>query len=142
MTAKAARKSKNGKEQSPPTGFPDLAWYRDTSDRRKRNAHIKNLCERIACEFKPEKIILFGSQAYGKPTAESDIDLLVVMPYEGSPFRQAGEILKRVIPQVGVLPIDLLVRTPEQINERLAIGDQFVIEILERGKVMYEATDR
>jgi len=63
------------------------------------------------------------------------------MPYEGSPFRQAGIILKQVIPQVGVFPIDLLVRTPEQIRERLAIGDQFIGEILERGKVIYEATD-
>lgn len=143
MTVKAAnRKNKTGASPTAPTGLPDLPWYRDAADRRKRNAHIKNLCQQIAREFNPEKIILFGSQAYGKPTAESDIDLLIVMPYEGSPFRQAGEILKRVIPQVGVLPIDLLVRTPEQINERLAIGDQFVAEILERGKVMYEATDR
>jgi predicted nucleotidyltransferase len=134
---------KNKKGKSPPlTGFPDLAWYRDASDRKKRIAHIKKLCEQIASEFNPEKIILFGSQAYGKPMAGSDIDLLVVMPYEGSPFRQAGEILKRVIPRVGVLPIDLLVRTPEQVEERLAIGDQFMSEILERGKVMYEATNR
>ena len=142
MTAKAVRKNKNGGEPSPPIGYPDLAWYRDASDRRKRNAHIKKLCGQIAREFKPEKIILFGSQAYGKPTAESDIDLLVVMPYKGSPFRQAGEILKRVIPSVGVLPIDLVVRTPKQVKERLAIGDQFMNEILERGKVMYEAADR
>ncbi len=142
MTAKAARKNKNGRKPAPPTGFPDLAWYRDASDRRKRNAHIKKLCEQIASEFNPEKIILFGSQAYGKPTAESDIDLLVVMPYKGSPFRQAGEILKRVIPRVGVLPIDLVVRTPKQVEDRLAIGDRFMGEILERGKVMYEAADR
>ena len=143
MTAKAVRgKNKNGRRPAAPTGLPDLAWYRDATDRRKRNAHIKKLCEQIAREFDPEKIILFGSQAYGKPTVESDIDLLVVMPYEGSPFRQAGIILNRVIPRIGVLPIDLLVRTPEQINERLAIGDRFMSEILERGKVMYEATDR
>jgi predicted nucleotidyltransferase len=142
MTTKDAGKNKNEREPSPPTGFPDLAWYRDAADGRKRYAHIKKLCGQIAHEFKPEKIILFGSQAYGKPTAESDIDLLVVMPYKGSPFRQAGEILKRVIPRVGVAPIDLLVRTPKQVEERLAIGDEFMKEILERGKVMYEATDR
>src|SRR5262245_43970790 len=121
-----------------PTGFPDLAWYRDASDRRKRNAHIKKLCEQIASEFNPEKIILFGSQAYGKPTAESDIDLLVVMSYEGSPFRQAGEILKRL--QVW-MPVDLIVRSAEEIEQRLKIGDRFMREILERGKVMYEPTD-
>jgi uncharacterized protein len=140
MSVKAARR-KNKNDDLPP-GLPDLPWYRDAADRRKRNAHIRKLCAQIAQEFNPEKIILFGSQAYGQPTAESDIDLLVVMNYEGSPFRQAGEILKRVIPHVGVLPIDLLVRTPEQISQRLVIGDQFMREILERGKVMYEPTDR
>lgn len=134
--------SKARTNQTGPPGLPDLAWYRDAANRRKRTAHIKNLCGQIAREFNPEKIILFGSQAYGQPTVESDIDLLIVMPYEGSPFRQAGEILKRVIPQVGVLPIDLLVRTAEQVSQRLAIGDQFMREILERGKVMYEPTDR
>lgn len=140
MTVKAAnRKNKNGKRPSLPTGLPDLAWYRDAANRRKRNAHIKNLCQQIAREFNPEKIILFGSQAYGKPTAESDIDLLVVMPYEGSPFRQAGEILKRL--QVW-MPVDLIVRSAEEVERRLKIGDQFMREILERGKVMYEPTDR
>jgi predicted nucleotidyltransferase len=131
---------KNKKGKSPPlTGFPDLAWCRDASDRRKRIAHIKKLCEQVAGEFNPEKIILFGSQAYGKPTEESDIDLLVVMSYEGSPFRQAGEILKRL--QVW-MPVDLIVRSEKEIKQRLKIGDQFMREILEHGKVMYEAADR
>jgi predicted nucleotidyltransferase len=133
-----SQKNKNGKRPSPPTGYPDLAWYRDAADRRKRNAHIKNLCGQIAREFNPEKIILFGSQAHGKPTAESDIDLLVVMPYEGSPFRQAGEILKRL--QVW-MPVDLIVRSEKEVKQRLKIGDQFMREILEQGKVMYEAAD-
>jgi predicted nucleotidyltransferase len=93
----------------------------------------------IAREFQPEKIILFGSWAYGTPDTDSDIDLLVVMPFEGSPFRQAGTILNRVIQAVGVLPLDLLVRTAEQLEERLAIGDGFVRDILARGKVLYEA---
>ena len=139
MTTKTAEKNKNERRPSPPAGFPDLAWYRDASDRRKRNAHIKKLCERIVREFNPEKIILFGSQAYGKPTAESDIDLLVVMPYKGSPFRQAGEILKRL--QVW-MPVDLIVRSEKDIKQRLKIGDQFMRDILEHGKVMYEASDR
>lgn len=131
----------NGTGPAPATGLPDLAWYRDAASRRRREAHIRRLCDEIARAFNPEKIILFGSQAYGKPTLESDIDLLVVMPYEGSSFRQAGEILKRVIPQIGVLPLDLVVRTTEQVNERLAIGDQFMREILERGKVIYETAN-
>jgi len=140
MTVRVAnKKNKNGAGPAAPTGLPDLAWYRDAADRRKRNAHIKKLCKQIAREFNPEKIILFGSQAYGKPTVESDIDLLVVMPYEGSPFRQAGEILKRL--QVW-MPVDVIVRSAEEIEQRLSIGDRFMREILERGKVMYEPTGR
>jgi predicted nucleotidyltransferase len=106
---------------------------------RQRREQIKRLCKTIVEEFQPEKIILFGSFANGKPDAESDIDLLVVMQFEGSPFRQAGLMLNQVSRFVGVLPLDLLVRTSEQLNERLAIGDTFVREILERGKVIYEA---
>jgi predicted nucleotidyltransferase len=111
-------------------------WHSST---RQRRGQIARLCEVIAREFQPEKIILFGSWAYGTPDAESDIDLLIVMPFEGSPFRQAGTILKSVVQSVGVLPLDLLVRTTEQLNERLTIGDSFMREILERGKVLYEA---
>jgi len=70
-------------------------WHSSTRQRRGQIAH---LCEIIAREFQPEKIILFGSWAYGTPDAESDIDLLIVMPFEGSPFRQAGTILKSVDP--------------------------------------------
>ena len=106
---------------------------------RQRREQIVRLCAVIAREFQPDKIILFGSWAYGTPDTKSDIDLLVVMPFEGSPFRQAGTILNRVIQTVGVLPLDLLVRTAEQLDERLAIGDGFVRDILERGKVLYEA---
>jgi predicted nucleotidyltransferase len=97
---------------------------------------IRKLSEQIAREFHPDKIILFGSHAYGRPGPDSDVDLLVIMRFRGRPVRQAIAILNRL----NVLtPIDLLVRTPEQVQERLALGDQFMREILERGKVMYEA---
>jgi len=119
--------------------LPDLSWYTDDDNSEQRFSQIRNLCERIAREFDPEKIILFGSQAYGNPTSESDIDLLVVMPYKGSPLRKAGEILSRL--QVWML-VDLIVRSVEDIEERLKLGDRFMQEILERGKVMYEAADR
>ena len=118
--------------------LPDLSWYRDAAHPKKRAAHIKKLCAQIARDFNPEKIILFGSQAYGQPTIDSDVDLLVVMQFAESPFRQAGIILSCVIPKIGVLPLDLLVRTPAQLQERLILGDGFIQEILARGKVMYE----
>lgn len=96
---------------------------------------IKRVAEQIAREFHPDKIILFGSHAYGRPGPDSDVDLLVIMRFRGRPVRQAIAILNKL----NVLtPIDLLVRTPEQVQERLALGDQFMREIVERGKVMYE----
>ncbi len=97
---------------------------------------INQLCEQIAREFKPQRIILFGSHAYGTPTADSDIDLLVVMPFEGRTSKQAIKILNAIDV---FAPVDLLVRTSEQIQERLAMQDTFMREIIERGKVLYEA---
>jgi uncharacterized protein len=101
-----------------------------------RQAQIRQLCARIAREFKPEKIILFGSHAYGQPTPASDLDVMVVMQFEGDPLEQAVTMLNRLNM---LLPIDLLVRTPEQIQQRLELGDSFMRDIIERGKVMYEA---
>lgn len=112
-------------------------WYRLGDSAESKRDYIKRLCQQIADAFLPERIILFGSQAYGVPTEDSDIDLLVVMPYEGSHSAQAIKILNRL----NVLaPIDLLVRSPKEVRERIEIGDSFMREIFERGKVMYEAT--
>ena len=97
---------------------------------------IKRLCEKIALEFHPEKIILFGSHAYGRPQWDSDVDLLIVMPFKGRPHRQAVNIRTRI---KAPMSLDLLVRTPQEISRRLAMGDSFIREILERGKVVYEA---
>ena len=101
-----------------------------------RRTQIRQLCTRITREFKPEKIILFGSYAYGRPTLESDLDVMVVMQFEGDPLEQAVTMLNRLNM---LIPIDLLVRTPEQIQQRLEMGDSFIRDIMERGKVMYEA---
>ncbi len=110
-------------------------WYR-LNKRGQQMAYIKRLCWRIVEAFHPGKIILFGSWAYGKPREDSDIDLLVIMPYEGSSRAQAVRILHHL----GVLaPIDLLVRTAEEVRERIEIEDDFIEEIVERGRVMYEA---
>jgi len=97
---------------------------------------IKDICDRIARDFRPEKIIVFGSHAYGNPGPFSDLDLLVVMPFEGTPLQQAARIITHINPDIGV---DLIVRTPAQVRERLAMQDAFIREILERGRVAYEA---
>ena len=98
---------------------------------------IHALVERIIQAYRPERIVLFGSYAYGTPTVDSDVDLLVVLPFEGKGARKAVEILNTVHPK---FPVDLLVRTPEQVRQRLAWNDFFLREIIEKGKILYEAT--
>ena len=97
---------------------------------------IRKYANQIAKQFHPNKIILFGSYAYGKPSEDSDVDILVIMPFEGKGAHKATEILLATDPR---FPIDLLVRTPEQIKTRLKLGDFFIREITEKGKVLYEA---
>ena len=98
---------------------------------------IDNIAAQIAISCKPEKIILFGSYAYGNPSEDSDLDLLVILPFEGRPIYKSMEILEMVHPTV---PIDLIVRTPEQLATRLALHDFFLQEVIRKGKVIYEAS--
>jgi predicted nucleotidyltransferase len=100
---------------------------------------IRNLTSQIAREFNPDRIILFGSYAYGHPGNDSDVDILVVLPFKGKPVRKAIEIRNKI--NAGV-PLDLIVRTPEQLNDRVAQNDWFIREILERGHTLYEANHR
>src|SRR5215210_6710283 len=104
--------------------------------RREALSQIKELSEQIAAEFKPEKIILFGSYAYGIPREGSDIDLLVIMPYEG----WDGDLAIKIHRFLDYFPsLDLLVRTPEEIQQRIGMNDFFIQEIIKKGKVLYDA---
>lgn len=111
-------------------------WRQSFQTPAQRMMLIHRICDRIGDEFKPEQILLFGSHAYGTPTLESDLDLLVVMPFEGSPLSQVVKISRQL---KLMIPLDLIVRSRQQLNERLAMDDSFMREIVERGKVMYEA---
>ena len=90
----------------------------------------------VAREFAPERIVLFGSHARGKPGPDSDVDLLVIMSCAGKPVRQAIAIRHRL---PASFPLDLIVRTPDQIKQRLAWDDFFLKEIMGKGEVLYEA---
>ncbi len=97
---------------------------------------IQDFCRRIIQEFQPERIILFGSYATGRPTPDSDVDLLVILPFEGKNFYKSLEILNRTDPK---FPIDLLARTPENTERPYREGDPLIREALDRGKVLYES---
>ena len=96
---------------------------------------IKRFARRIAEQFQPEKIILFGSYAYGEPNADSDVDLLVVMAARN----QLDQAVKIRLALEAPFPMDLIVRTPKKLNERLERGDLFTTHIVSNGKVLYEA---
>jgi len=97
---------------------------------------IRAVAQRIAEHFQPEKIILFGSYAYGHPKTESDVDLLVIMDTPLRTRQQRLEISLALSPRP--FPLDVIVRTPRELAERIAMGDLFLAEILTRGKVLYE----
>ena len=99
---------------------------------------IRDVVKQIAEQFKPEKIILFGSYAYGKPRPESDVDLLVIMSTPLRNHEQAAKIARAIDYHFG---LDLLVRTPQQVAERMNLGDFFMQEIIEGGKVLYARSD-
>ncbi len=101
-------------------------------------AQIRKFSKAVAQRFRPHKIILFGSYAYGEPTEDSDVDLLVIMPFDRRKGRKSLEI-RQAVPSG--FPMDLIVRTPEFIAQRLEWKDCFTQEILNRGKVLYEAAD-
>jgi predicted nucleotidyltransferase len=98
-------------------------------------ADIEQISASIAREFNPQKIVLFGSHAWGSPTPESDVDLLVVLPFEGKGWRMATAIREKVNV---TFPLDLIVRTESQLADRLQLHDSFFAEIVEKGKVLHE----
>ncbi len=99
-------------------------------------SQIEDFSFRIAKEFEPHRIILFGSYANGNPTPDSDVDLLVVMPFKGRATEKSVEIRMKLMPH---FPLDLLVRTPENVEHRLSMGDFFMQDILQNGRLLYEA---
>jgi predicted nucleotidyltransferase len=99
---------------------------------------ILSFSDRVVHEFEPECVILFGSYAYGTPSNDSDVDILVVLPFEGKPVRKTLEILRKINPTI---PVDLLVRTPEQVKVRIANNDWFLCEVFEKGRKLYESND-
>src|ERR1700674_1897008 len=92
---------------------------------------IRRFARQVAERFDPDKIILFGSYAYGTPHADSDVDILVVMPARNQ-LDQAYRIRRTV---AAPFPMDLIVRTPKKMRVRLEEGESFLTEVLSKGKV-------
>lgn len=97
---------------------------------------LNEIVQKIVSYFHPLKIVLFGSYAWGKPKRDSDVDLLVIMESNERPARRAVAV--RDVCQPRFLSMDIMVRTPDEITERLEIGDFFFRNILKKGIVLYE----
>ena len=101
-------------------------------------ASIRSFGRRIGTEFGAERVILFGSRADGTAMPDSDVDLLIVLPHRGDRIEQSVAIRLKLRPP---FPVDLIIRSPEEIQNRLAMGDTFIRDILQGGKVIYDAAD-
>jgi len=104
-----------------------------------KRSKIRAFSDAIARGFHPQRIVLFGSYAYGKPTEHSDVDLLVIMNRTRHKGERMSVRIRHAIPRD--FPLDLLVRTPTDVAKRLQWSDPFMCELLEKGKVLYEAND-
>ena len=95
---------------------------------------IKQIAAKIARDYKPEKIILFGSHAWGKPNPDSDVDLLVIKH-----TKNARDLSRKIDGSIfpRPFPIDLLVLTPSQVEQRKKTGDFFIEDIINKGRVLY-----
>ena len=98
--------------------------------------NIRCFSKKLVEEYKPRQIILFGSYAYGNPGPDSDVDLLVILPGKSGDSMKSVEMRLKLRPD---FPLDLLVRSSMAVRKRIAMGDCFMKEILEKGKVLYEA---
>jgi predicted nucleotidyltransferase len=97
---------------------------------------IQSVVDQIALNFRPQKIVLFGSYAYGTPLPESDVDLLVIMETQLTSAEQASQICRKIQYRFG---LDLIVCTPIYLTHRLELGDSFFREITRNGITYYEA---
>jgi len=96
---------------------------------------IRRFARQIAERFKPEKIILFGSYAYGKPNEESDVDLLVIMPA----YNEIAQAIRIRREFKRPFALDLIVKTPKRLERELKQENWFLREAMSKGKILYEA---
>jgi predicted nucleotidyltransferase len=97
---------------------------------------IKKITKEIVKNYKPEKIILFGSATQGKFDQNSDLDFFIIKDTKKRWVDRLTEVYGYI--RNRSLPVDIIVYTPQQTQNRLEIGDPFVKEIMNKGKILYE----
>lgn len=100
---------------------------------------VQNILPKLITEYAPQKVVLFGSYAYGQPKEDSDLDLLIIKE-TSERFIDRWVTVRRILSDSSRrIPLETLVLTPSEVSQRLAIGDQFVAEIINKGQVLYAA---
>jgi predicted nucleotidyltransferase len=97
---------------------------------------LDEIVGRIANAFNPEKIIVFGSHAYGRPTEKTDVDIPVIMESNKREIERMVEVSRLVRDYHKKIDFNILVKTPAEVKHRLEIGDPFIGEIMSKGKVL------
>jgi predicted nucleotidyltransferase len=103
-------------------------------------ALLAEITQRIVSAFQPEKIVLFGSYASGTANLDSDLDLLVVMESQDSMARRIMRVAE--VAEVPFLPMDVLVFTPAEVQERVALRDPFMVDVMAGGRILYQRGPR
>ena len=100
---------------------------------------LAEIVHRVVAALHPERVILFGSYAYGTPSVHSDVDLLVILETDARPVDRYLAVSRLIRPRP--FPLDILVKTPDEITQALAKGDNFIREIVTQGRVLYARSD-
>ncbi|MCK4357243.1 MAG: nucleotidyltransferase domain-containing protein [Candidatus Cloacimonetes bacterium] len=99
---------------------------------------ILRMVEKIKTEYQPERIVLFGSYSWGKPTRDSDVDLLIIKKTNERHIDRAVRVREIVDKENRMVPLDIVVYTPQELKQRLKARDYFIKKILTKGDVIYE----
>ena len=105
---------------------------------RSNEELVQRVVEKLVSGYAPQKVVLFGSYAYGTPDRDSDIDLLIIKDTEERFFARLSRVRATVSGTHKGVPFDPLVLTTDELEARLRIGDQFIQEILEKGQILYD----
>ena len=100
------------------------------------------ITDRVRMGYDPERIMLYGSHAYGCPHAGSDIDIFIIKDDADRPIERRLKVRRLLRDIIREVPVSPIVYTPTEVKERLAGEDPFLIEILEKGEVLYEQESR
>lgn len=134
-----AQNAMKGAASWPIEGTPMVADVQSPGFLPVTEEALSTIVERLVPVLNPHKIIIFGSYVYGVPTPDSDVDLLIILDTQARPVDRYLSVSRLLRPRP--FPLDILVKTPEEITQAVAHGDPFIVEILTQGRVLYERAD-